>query len=141
MAEGVFVHLLKEKGLEEDYVVDSAGTANYHIGRQPDHRMIETANGHNVVLPSVGRQFQSADFMNFDFILAMDDSNMQNIMRVDKPNQGRAKLFMMRDFDPLDKGSDVPDPYYGRMNGFEEVYEILVRCNENLLNFLENIHE
>ena len=141
MAEGLFIHLLKERGLQDRYEVDSAGTAGYHIGSKPDERMISTARSHGVELPSRARQFVSSDFDEFDFIVAMDQSNLRNILAVSESNQYRAKVLKMRDFDTVDEGGDVPDPYYGGMNGFEEVYNMLLDCNQNFLDHLENAHE
>jgi protein-tyrosine phosphatase len=137
MAEGLFVHLVNEQGKDEDYVIDSAGTAGYHIGARPDHRMIETAESHGVGLPSNARQFVSDDFNRFDYIIAMDEENVDNIEAI-KPDTSHAKLFKMRDFDVEGKGENVPDPYYGGLSGFEDVYNMLKRCNVELLEYLEN---
>lgn len=137
MAEGLFLHLLREKGLEAGYEVDSAGTAGYHVGEKPDHRMRQTAGNYGVVLPGRARQFEADDFQTFDVILGMDSSNIRNMERLRPSNNVRAKLFKMRDFDSVDTGEDVPDPYYGGLGGFDDVYRMLRRCNEKLIDYLE----
>lgn len=141
MAEGVFVHLIKGEGFQNEFKVDSAGTAGYHVGERPDSRMLETAQQHGVELPNRARQFVVEDFEAYDYIVAMDDSNMENIVKIKPSNQVRAKLFKMRDFDSIEKGGDVPDPYYGGLKGFENVYQMLLRCNQNFLTYLKSKDE
>jgi len=136
MGEGLFLHLLEERNLSDKYVVDSAGTANYHVGERPDNRMLRTAEEHGVYLPSKARHAVSSDFKDFDVILAMDQSNYDNLNQI-KPNDATADLLKMRDFDEENKGGDVPDPYFGGADGFEEVFQILKRSCNNLIDFLE----
>ena len=112
-------------------VVDSAGTAGYHIGSQPDKRMITTAFEHGIDLSNLSaRQFQADDFDLFDVIFAMDSSNYRNIISLAKDDNDKQKVKMM-----LEKGN-VPDPYYGGDEGFEHVYQLL---HEACQNFLDNI--
>ena len=136
MGEGLFLHLLEERNLSDKYVVDSAGTANYHVGERPDNRMLRTAEEHGVYLPSKARHAVSSDFKYFDVILAMDQSNYDDLNQI-KPNDATADLLKMRDFDEEYKGGDVPDPYFGGADGFEEVFQILKRSCNNLIDFLE----
>lgn len=137
MAEGVFKDLLEKKSLTGDIYCESAGTAAYHEGELPDSRMRDTARQHSIELISRARQIIPEDLEEFDYILAMDKSNYRNIMRLAKqPGNTKAQVIMMRDFDPEDKGGEVPDPYYGGSDGFENVYQILKRSNENFLDFL-----
>lgn len=137
MAEGLFLHLIKERGIEAYFEIDSAGTAGYHVGERPDKRMIATAQNHQVHLPSKARKFVSEDYNHFDFIIGMDGENISNMELIKPANITKAKVFKMRDFDPIDKGGDVPDPYYGGQGGFEEVYQMLYRCNEAFIQYLE----
>jgi len=137
MAEGLFLHLINKKGIASKFEVDSAGTAGYHIGSMPDERMIDTAAGHKVSLPSLARQFVQVDFADFDFIIAMDESNVENIEKLRPQTNTRARVLKMRDFDELDKGGNVPDPYFGGLQGFENVYEILLNCNTRFIDYLE----
>lgn len=138
MAEGIFLDLVEKFGLENEIDVDSAGTASYHIGELPDPRMRETAKKNGIHLVRTARQFVAEDFHNFDYILAMDDSNYDNIMSLKPDGDCRGEVFLMREFDDLDKGASVPDPYYGGQNGFDEVFDILQRSNEEFLRFMRS---
>jgi protein-tyrosine phosphatase len=140
MAEGSFKNLLREGKLIEKIYCDSAGTSGYHIGDGPDHRMCRTAARYNIILDHRARQIGHKDFEEFNYILAMDRSNFQNIQKLRK-SEGGAKLFLFRDFDDQQQSSDVPDPYYGGQDGFEEVFRIVERCNRNLLEFLTKEHQ
>ena len=141
MAEGMFLHLLEEQGRSDAYEVDSAGTAGYHVGAKADSRMRQTASKYGVELPSRARQFVAEDFNRFDIILGMDESNIRNMNTLRPSNKDSAKLFKMRDFDNVEKGGDVPDPYYGGMDGFDQVFHMLKRCNQNLIAYLEENNE
>lgn len=128
MGEGALKKIL-EKGQNNAVEVDSAGTAAYHVGNPADLRMRQTALSYGINLTSLARQVEVADFYDFDYILAMDRSNFENLKRI-QPVDGTAKLELMRDYDVLAKGADVPDPYYGGQDGFEEVYQIVTRSCE-----------
>ena len=141
MAEGVFNHLIKERGWEDRFQVDSSGTAAYHIGELADPRTLKTLKKHNVALDHRARKFVSEDFVDFDFIMAMDASNYSNIMRVHGATENGNKVWMMRAFEESAPNSnkshlEVPDPYYGGDNGFDEVFEMLVRSQNNLLDYI-----
>jgi protein-tyrosine phosphatase len=138
LAEAVFDQKIKEKGLSNQITSDSAGTAGYHIGQNPDHRSIAVANKHSIPINHKGRQYTLEDATEFDYILAMDDNNYRDIIHIsaDKPE----RLFKMRDFDVQSKGADVPDPYYGGRDGFEHVYEMLDRSSDQLLNMIIEKH-
>jgi len=133
MAEGIFLDMLEREGLSNRVEVDSAGTASYHIGELPDHRMRETARSQNIELVRTARQFVADDFHRFDYIMAMDNSNYDDIMYLKPDGDVRAKVVLMREFDELDKGASVPDPYYGGQRGFQEVFDILHRSNAEFL--------
>ena len=139
MGEGMFQHLINENKLSESYSVDSAGTSAYHIGASPDERMTMTAIEHGVELTSKGRQVTANDIKEFDIIIAMDKSNYGNLIELaEKHNLNTSHIKLMREFDDMPEDGNVPDPYYGGMNGFEEVYRIIKRSCENLLHELEN---
>jgi len=128
LAEGVFSHLADQKGL--DVQVDSAGTSAFHIGEAPDHRMRQTALKNGISLTSRSRQILPQDGQEFDYIFAMDQSNYRDILRILGPSV-TAQVALFRDFDPAIEGkADVPDPYYGGLQGFEEVYQIVYRTCE-----------
>ena len=141
LAEGILIHLIKEQGLEEKIAVDSAGTANYHIGERPDPRTIQNAFENGVELPSRARQFSRDDFSRFDYIIPMDSSNRNNIQYLENTESNPSyKIIKMRSFDPQNKNADVPDPYYGGEEGFQNVFEILYRSNQSFLNYLIEQH-
>lgn len=138
-AEGVFIHKVRQRGLESFFYIDSAGTAAYHVGEPANSKSQFTANQHGVKLPSRARKFDYADLEEFDLILAMDSSNLRNLVDLDRKNRFSEKIRMMREFDPNPGDGDVPDPYYGGMQGFENVYQILDRSCEALLDELEAV--
>jgi len=133
LAEAIFKDKLKKKGLDSYFEVDSCGTANYHVGDSPDSRTIANAKKNGVTIDHCGRQFIADDLNGFDFILAMDKSNYQNILRLLKDKEHESKVMLMREFDTSGKGKDVPDPYYGGEKNFQEVFEILNRSTENFI--------
>ncbi|MEZ4826118.1 MAG: low molecular weight protein-tyrosine-phosphatase [Bacteroidia bacterium] len=141
MAEGLFIHLVEQDGLSEKIRVDSCGIGGWHSGERPDPRMRTTAASHGVRLPSRARQVKNSDFQDFDYILAMDRSNLQDLASLAQRVPGkRAKIVKMRYFDPLAPDADVPDPYYGEQSDFEDVYIMLERSCRNLLDFIRKEH-
>lgn len=140
-AEGVMLHLLDEKGISDKFVVDSAGTAAYHIGNRADARSALAASRRGVELPSRARQFKAVDYGRFDYVLAMDETNFENLRALD-PINAEGKLFLLRDFDPgSPKGSSVPDPYYGGAAGFEEVLDLCFAGCQGLLDHILSRHQ
>lgn len=135
LAEALFKKHVAERGLESKYGIDSCGTAGYHIGDQPDSRSRANARLNGLEYTHAGRQVSENDFAEFDIIIPMDASNESNLRSI--ATAGNATIQLMRDFDPGFEGSDVPDPYYGGEQGFQNVFEILDRSTSNLLNFLE----
>ncbi|WP_045457306.1 low molecular weight protein-tyrosine-phosphatase [Sporocytophaga myxococcoides] len=141
MAEGVFKKVIENKGVSHKFYCDSAGTSAYHIGALPDERMRATAMERGIILDHCARQITVKDFDNFDYILAMDTSNYNNIKSLTNDKFKHDKVLMMRSFDSIKSTVDVPDPYYGGMSGFTEVYEILWRCCNNFYNHIEENQE
>lgn len=122
LAEG----LLAAKLPKDKFIVDSAGTGNYHIGKQPDPRSIATAKKNGIDITNQrGRQFSSNDFDEFDYIFAMDISNFENIIRLAKNDAQKEKVELILNHLFPGDNVDVPDPYYGLQNGFDMVYEML----------------
>ena len=136
-AEGIFQHLVKERGLESYFYIDSAGTSAYHIGEPANSKSRQVAERHGVELRSRARRFEPADFEEFDLILAMDRENYDNLMELDPDGSSADKILLMRDFDPEPENGEVPDPYFGGMEGFQNVFEILRRSSKSLLDELE----
>ncbi len=141
-AEGVFQHLVNERNLQPYFEVDSAGTSAYHVGESANSKSQKTANKHGITLHSKARQFESFDLDYFDLVLAMDKENLTNIKRMSNGNPENVTIGMLRDFDPEPGDGEVPDPYYGGIQGFENVFQIVKRSCVNLLDRLEsNIKE
>lgn len=136
-AEGVFQHLVNERGLQPYFYVDSAGTSAYHIGERANSKSRKTASGHGIELQSRARRFEYDDLQEFDLIVAMDHENLQNIKALDMKNKFSDKVVMLREYDPAPGNGEVPDPYYGGMDGFENVFIIVERSCKALLDELE----
>ena len=140
-AEGVFRHLLEEARLTDIVVVDSAGTAAYHAGEKPDRRSRETARRRGIHLDGRARRFETRDFERFDYVIAMDAANERDLLAIAPDELARAKVHMLRDFDPeAGDGSDVPDPYYGGADGFETVLDVCIAGCQGLLLYLRTEH-
>jgi protein-tyrosine phosphatase len=141
LAEGVFRHALDEEGLTDRFRVDSAGTGSWHVGESPDHRSVRSAATHGVTLTGHARQVQPEDFDRFDYIVAMDQSNLSHLQQYQTNVGGDAVLYLLREFDPEGgPGAEVPDPYYGGPNGFEEVYKIVDRSCRAFLDHVLDEH-
>lgn len=146
IAEGVFRDLVEKAGLSDKIQCDSAGTASYHIGSLPDRRMRQTAQQNSIKLSHKARKLAGDDFYTFDYIVAMDETNFQDIRNQSYRSSGfyfpEDKLFLLREFDPeLENTKDtaqlsVPDPYYEDIAVFDEVYRIVERCGTRFLEFL-----
>lgn len=136
-AEGVFQHLVEERGLEPFFEVDSAGTSAYHVGESANRHSQRTANEHGVDLRSRARQFEASDLDYFDLIITMDDENLANVKRLVSGEQ-EDKVARLRDFDPQPEDGQVPDPYAGGREGFENVYQIVLRSCRELIGKLES---
>jgi protein-tyrosine phosphatase len=134
MAEGVFRALVKDRNLIQYFELDSAGTAAYHIGKMPDQRAQDTCRKQGIELSHKARQVVAKDFEYFDYVVAMDKSNYDHLKKMHAGN----RILLMRDFDSeaTVQNKDVPDPYYGGIEGFHEVYDILVRSSTKLLELL-----
>ncbi|MBU2951637.1 low molecular weight phosphotyrosine protein phosphatase [Tamlana agarivorans] len=133
LAEGI----LKSKLPSEDFTVDSAGTASYHIGSAPDRRSIAVAKKHGLNISKLkGRQFVASDFDRFDYIYVMDASNNQNVLDLARNDDDRSKVkFILNEVYP-NENFDVPDPYYGGDDGFQNVYNILEEACTKIANDL-----
>nr|WKN37534.1 low molecular weight phosphotyrosine protein phosphatase [Tunicatimonas sp. TK19036] len=140
MAESVFNGLLLKEGLEGQVTSDSAGTSDYHIGEPPDPRTMDIVEKYQLSNNHRGRQFIRADFQQFDYVLAMDRSNLANIKRVLSSEDIKDRVFLMRDFDDEAPGADVPDPYWSEADGFEQVYQIILRSCQDFIVYLKEKH-
>ena len=134
LAEGI----LSLKGKHLNLEVDSAGTAAYHIGKQPDIRSIEIANKYTIDLNQQrARQFSRADFDKFDIIYAMDTNNYAHLISLASSKTERNKIRMIMDEINPNSYQSVPDPYYGGENGFQDVYNMLEKACNKIIQDIE----
>ncbi|MCI3205729.1 MULTISPECIES: low molecular weight protein-tyrosine-phosphatase [Pandoraea] len=132
-ADGIFRHRLAEAGLAEIVDVDSAGTHSYHIGHAPDARTQEAAQRRGYDLSALrARRVEADDFERFDWIVAMDDANVADLV-ARCPAQYRHKIVRLMDFATHHDATEVPDPYYGGAQGFETVLDYIEDGLDGLL--------
>lgn len=142
LAEGVFRDKVRTAGLDGIIHIDSAGTGAWHVGNPPDRRMMATAKRQGVDISAQrARQFVDTDLADFDHILAMDKSNLHDILFLDAGDDFGHRVTLFRQWDPEPGDYEVPDPYYGGDAGFEHVYEIVDRTAEALLKGLAAHYE
>ncbi len=136
MAEAVFYNLLVSKGLENNFIVESAGTANYHVGELPDNRTLSVLEANNIFTRSKARKIEVSDFEAFDFIIAMDQENLNDLLAICPPSL-KNKVFKFGTF-AVDafKDADVKDPYFGKIEDFESVFRQVTELSEAFLEFL-----
>jgi protein-tyrosine phosphatase len=134
-------HLVKEAGLQDRVVIDSAGTGDWHVGEARDLRSSQVGQRRGIPLGGVARQFLPRDYDRFDLVLAMDRRNLADLLRMAPDPEARAKVRLLRSFDPQAGNDDeVPDPYYGGPSGFDEVFDICLRACTGLLDHLRRTH-
>ena len=137
LAEGVFQNLVAVRGLERHYEIDSAGTGAWHVGEKPDARSVAVARRNGVDLTSRARQVDATDFTAFDYVIAMDGQNLSDLRALAWRHGGEARLHLLREFDPEPGDHQVPDPYYGGPDGFDDVFAMVHRSCAALLAHLE----
>ena len=139
-AEGVFRKKVEEAGLSHLIRIDSAGTADWHTGKAPDSRTIAAAARRDFALADLrARQIQSADLNQFDYVLAMDETNLADIRRL-APSGHRALVDLFLQFSTQNRYTEVPDPYYGGEDGFSLVLDLLEDAAEGLLQHIRRRH-
>ncbi len=134
-AEGIFQKKIKDIGLEKSFVVDSAGTGGWHVGNLADSRMRKAALDRGINLESRSRQFQQTDLYDFDIILVMDQDNLEAVKLLipDELDPVNLKVKLILSYSKKTDLKEVPDPYYGGQNGFEDVLELLNDAIDGLL--------
>lgn len=138
LAEHLFMHLAEQSGLGEKYIADSAGIGGWHVGEGPDPRMRSVAASYGFHYQHTARQFQRLDFNRFDLIFCMDHENREDLLALARNDADRAKIHLLRTFDPQAGGNtEIPDPYYDHLDGFQKVYQIIERSCKGLLQALE----
>ena len=137
-AEAIFHNLINEKGIGNQFIVDSAGTGNWHVGKKADSRMRFAAKQRNIHITSNARQIREDDFCQFNFILVMDNSNFNNVLNFKNRVKGSdyAKILKIQDFASNYTEREVPDPYFGGDAGFDNVLDIL---EDSVSCFLDSI--
>ena len=137
-AEAIFKNLINDKGIVNQFIVDSAGTGSWHVGKKADSRMRFAAKQRNINITSNARQIREDDFLKFRYILVMDNSNFNNVLDFKNRVKGSdfAKILKIQDFSSIFAEKEVPDPYFGGDAGFDYVLDIL---EDSVSCFLENI--
>ena len=137
-AEAIFQNLIYEKGISNQFIVDSAGTGSWHVGKKADSRMRFAAKQRDINITSNARQISEDDFRRFKYILVMDNSNFNNVIDLKNRVKGSdfAKILKIQDFSSIFNEKEVPDPYFGGDAGFDHVLDIL---EDSVSRFLENI--
>jgi protein-tyrosine phosphatase len=139
-AHGIMAHLVAEAGLADRVAVESAGTGGWHVGEPPDPRTVAAARRRGVPLRSLAQQFGPGDFARHDLILAMDGRNHRDLLAMAPDAAARAKVRLFRSFDPdAPAHAEVPDPYYGGADGFDQVYDVCHAACRGLLAHVESL--
>ena len=137
LAESVFLHQARERGVGDRFHVGSAATSHWEVGNPPDPRTVRTARARGVAVTGESRQLRAEDLHHWDYIIAMDTDNLADIRRLQARAGGNARIHRLREWDPEESGADVPDPYVaGHLRGFEEVHDIVERSCARLLDHL-----
>ena len=134
-------HLVREAGLEQKIRVDSAGTAGYHSGDPPDFRACRAGARRGIEIGGAARQFVRSDWQRFDYVLAMDRMNHEDLAASAPNDAARQKLHLLRSFDPASPpDAEVPDPYYGGDDGFDRVLDLCLASCRPLLARVRREH-
>ncbi|HEC17622.1 MAG TPA: low molecular weight phosphotyrosine protein phosphatase [Sedimenticola sp.] len=139
-AHGIFEALVEREGLGDRIEVDSAGTHAYHVGNPPDRRAQETARSRGLEIGHQrARRVEGEDFLRFDYVLAMDQDNYHALCAI-CPDGMEEKLQLFLDYAPQLRVREVPDPYYGGPNGFEQVFDMAEAAAAGLLEEIRQRH-
>jgi low molecular weight protein-tyrosine phosphatase len=133
--------LLEEEQLTTEVEIDSAGTGDWHVGEPPDHRARAAGQRRGIALEGRARRVVAKDFEFFDYVVAMDRSNLNDLLRLAPDDAGQAKVVLFRNYDPdSPRDADVPDPYYGEGDGFEAVIDVCEAACRGLLQHIRKNH-
>ena len=137
-AEGIFIQKIKDRDLENLFVVDSAGTGGWHVGNLADPRMREAALSRGIELKSRSRKIDTKDLYEFDHILVMDKDNLTAVKSLinDDVHLINSKIKLILSYSKKSQLDEVPDPYFGGQNGFEEVLDLLDEAINELIDSL-----
>ncbi len=135
-------HLVAQAGLSDRIVVESAGTSGYHLDEAPDRRATAAAKRRGIDIANRGKQFKRDDLGRFDYVLAMDQDNLEDLLALDVQRKHEAKIRLLRSFDPESPpGAKVPDPYYGGEDGFDHVLDLCTAACQRLLQRIREEHD
>lgn len=136
LAEGIFRHIATENGRAHDYPTDSAGTGGWHVGYPPDTRSVQVAREHGIDLSDLrARRVEASDFHRFQLILAMDHANLRHLQGI-APRETAATIALFGAY-ALGGDIEIPDPYYGGIEGFRDVYSMLFSGCSSIVAKLE----
>ncbi len=139
-AHGVFQSFVTSQSLQESIGIDSAGTYAYHAGEKPDPRARAAASKRGYDLNNIrARKVTPSDFLDFDYILAMDNENKRDLLDICE-HKHKHKIKLLLDFSKKPKVREVPDPYYGGTNGFETVLDLIEGASQELLEYIKIKH-
>lgn len=137
LAESIFRHQARERGVEDRFQIQSAATSHWEVGNPRDPRTVKTARARGIEVTGRSRQLSAEDLQRFDYVIAMDAENLADIRALQKAAGGSARVHRLREWDPEQNGRDVPDPYVnGHLRGFEEVHDMVERSCAGLLDHL-----
>jgi protein-tyrosine phosphatase len=135
-AEAVMRQLVAAEGLEDEVVIDSAGTGGWHAGDPPDRRSAAAARTRGIVMEGAARQVTAADFEDYDLLLAADGDNVRALRDAAPSPEAAERIHLLREYDPAAVASGdlaIPDPYYGGPSGFEDVLDLVDAACRGLL--------
>ncbi|MFV0543950.1 MAG: low molecular weight protein-tyrosine-phosphatase [Marinicella pacifica] len=133
-AEAIFSQLIKDAGLTDQFVIDSAGTHAYHVGHAPDKRSVAAAGNRGIDMNHLrARQVELSDFTQYDRLIVMDLANLHELKKR-FPDQSHDKVSLMMSYAEKRTETEVPDPYYGGEDGFERVLDLLQDAAQGLLD-------
>jgi len=136
MAEAVFTHLVEQAGLADQFTIDSAGTTSYHVGQRAHSGTLKILSQNSIPYNGRARHLVGSDLEKFDYVIAMDDENLEDIQAL---GVNKAEVARLLDFAPDQEWRQVPDPYYN--NGFEQVYQLVMAGARGLLAHIRAEHQ
>ncbi len=136
LAEALFQNEIEKRGMTHLFELDSCGTNGLHNGERADARTRKNAIAHGIEVPSISRKITANDIQHFDLLLTMDEEVQSKVLNLCKTEEEKQKVVLFREFDPKSPGSEVPDPWYGGDEGFENVFQIVKENTEIWVNRL-----
>lgn len=136
IAQAMMEKIIRDENAEDRYLVDSSGTGSWHVGCRSDCRMIKTGEKHGLQMDHLAQQLIPKHGEVFDYLFMMDRQNYRDALKIIDKKQHQ-KIYLFRNFDTISDSLDVPDPYYGGADGFENVYQIVKRNCHILFSLLE----